>query len=265
MTRIKSEVAFLAKLVSLNLASAMEYRASFITQIVGMFLNTGIYFVFWLLFFDRFGDVEGYGIRDIYLLFAVATLAFGISAALAGNVGTFMAMLIAQGRLDYYLSLPRNVLSHVMFSRMAVHAIGDLLFSICAFVLYGRLDLVTLLLYLLTGLMAALVYSGFAVLAGSLAFFIGNAQYTSGQMTNAMLTFALYPKGMFSGTARFMLYTILPAGFMGAVPVEIIADHNWSRIPFMLLGVVVVWTLALGAFHFGLRRYESGSAINVNM
>lgn len=251
--------------MSLNLSSAMEYRASFLTQVLGMFINTGIYFVFWLIFFDRFGEVHGYSIREVYLLFAVVAMAFALATILAGNIGTFMAYIVAQGRLDYYLTLPRNVLSHVMFSKMSVYSFGDFLFGICAFVIYGAFDPTSVVLYVITSVLAALVYSGFAVIAGSLAFFIGNAQNASAQMTNAAMTFAMYPVGMFSGSVRFMLYTLLPAGFMGALPVEIISQHAWSRLPFMLLGVAAIWVVALLVFHLGLRRYESGSALNVNV
>lgn len=38
-----AELSFLRALTAVNLASSMEYRASFITQIVFMFINNGIY------------------------------------------------------------------------------------------------------------------------------------------------------------------------------------------------------------------------------
>ncbi|MCB8977200.1 MAG: ABC-2 family transporter protein [Ardenticatenaceae bacterium] len=117
MQRLKTELSFLKALIGVNLSSAMEYRASFISQILGMMINNGIYFVFWLIFFDQFGAVRGYAMEEIYLLFAVATLGYGIGYMFAGNVGQYLAYLIAQGRLDYYLVLPRPLLPHVIFSR----------------------------------------------------------------------------------------------------------------------------------------------------
>ncbi len=45
MKRIKGEWLFLIELWKTNLSSAMEYRASFISQVVGMILNDAIYFV----------------------------------------------------------------------------------------------------------------------------------------------------------------------------------------------------------------------------
>ena len=110
MQRLRTEWRFLRHLEGLNLASAMEYRASFLTQIAFMFINNGIYFVFWLIFFGQFGTVRGYNVGDVYLLFAVVALGFGLALTFGANTGPNLAELIAQGRLDYYLVLPRPLL-----------------------------------------------------------------------------------------------------------------------------------------------------------
>ncbi|MEJ2749949.1 MAG: hypothetical protein P8183_18875 [Anaerolineae bacterium] len=39
MNRLKNELKFLKTLAGINLASAMEYRASFLSQIFGMMIN----------------------------------------------------------------------------------------------------------------------------------------------------------------------------------------------------------------------------------
>ncbi len=263
--RVGAELSFLRALMAVNLSSAMEYRASFLTQIVFMFINNGIYFIFWLLFFDQFGAVRGYDISDIYLLFAVVAFSYGIGAMFAGNTGANLAYLVAQGRLDYYLVLPRNLLIHVIFSRMQVSAIGDVSFGLIAFFFAARLQLMDWLLFIAVSIPAALIFIGFGTIAGSLAFYMGNAQYASQQMANAMLTFSLYPHTLFSGAARFMLYTVIPAFFIGAVPVEIIKERD-GELFLALWGVVLlIWIIATVVFYYGLRRYESGSALNVNV
>ena len=265
MRRLRTEWRFLRHLEGLNLASAMEYRASFLTQIAFMFVNNGIYFVFWLIFFGQFGTVRGYNVGDVYLLFAVVALGFGLALTFGANTGPNLAELIAQGRLDYYLVLPRPLLLHVICSRMGVSSIGDVLFGLTAFFFVGRLTLVDFGLFVTAGIASALIFAGFGVIVGSLAFYMGNAVYVSGQVANGMLTFALYPHTLFGGMTRFMLYTLLPAAFVGAVPAQIVK----TRDGMLLLGVLgvaaLVWLLALGAFYYGLRRYESGSALNVNV
>jgi len=265
MHKINAELFFLRQLIGLNLASAMEYRTSFVTQIVFMFINGGIYFIFWLIFFEQFGDVRGYDIGDIYLLFAIVSFSYGIGHIVAGNSGANLAYLIAQGRLDYYLVFPRVLLTHVICSRMNVSAIGDVGFGLTAFLFAGLFHPVDIMLFFSVSVPAALIFVGFAVIAGSLAFFMGNAQYASQQMTNGMLTFALYPHTLFSGMTRFMLYTIIPAAFIGAVPVEIVKGHDGMLLLLMWGAAAVLWAVAIAIFYAGLRRYESGSAINVNV
>jgi len=263
--RFKSELVFVWALVGINLASAMEYRAAFITQIVGMIVNNSIYFVFWLLFFDRFGAVRGYEMRDILLLFAIVTTAYGIAFSFAGNIAHHLAGLIAQGRLDYYLVLPRPLLTHLIFSRMVVSALGDLSFGLIAFLFAGRLAPLDIVLFVLTVCCAAVIFVGFAVTIGSLAFFMGNAQFTSQQMFMAVISFATYPNSLFSGGIRVLLFTLVPAGFVGAVPVMIVQQRNGLLLLALAGAAGLFALLAALVFYTGLRRYESGSAINVNV
>ena len=251
--------------MAVNLASAMEYRVSFISQIVGMFINNGIYFVFWIIFFNQFGTVRGYNTDEIFLLFAIVTLGYGLGFMFAGNTRQYLAYLIAQGRLDYYLVFPRNLLLHVIFSRMTVSTVGDIAFSLIAYTFTGRFTLVEMGLFLLTAVLAAIIFVGYAVISGSLAFYMGAAQYASQQMTNAMLTFSLYPNALFGGAARLMLYTVVPAAFVGAVPVEIVRGQDGRLLLLLIAAAVVIWLIASAMFYLGLRRYESGSAINVNV
>lgn len=265
MHQLRAELAFLKALIGVNLASALEYRASFISQILGMFINNGIYFVFWVIFFRQFGGVRDYALQDVFLLFAVVAMGFGLAFMFAGNTGAFMAQIIAQGRLDYYLVFPRNLLLHVIFSRMSVSTIGDLSFGLIAFWFTGRLSWGEWGLFLLASLLSALVLTAFNVIAGSLAFYIGNAQYASEQMSNAILTFSLYPHTLFSGLARLILYTLIPAAFVGAVPVEIVRQGSLGLLPGLLAATAVLWGVAALLFYGGLRRYESGSALNVNL
>ena len=56
---MRRELIFLMALWKANLLAAMEYRVAFISQVVGMMLNNAIYFIFWIIFFDRFQEIQG--------------------------------------------------------------------------------------------------------------------------------------------------------------------------------------------------------------
>jgi ABC-2 type transport system permease protein len=264
MKRIKSEWLFLLELWKTNLASAMEYRANFISQVIGMIINDGIYFIFWLLFFDRFKIVRGWGMSDMVLLFAIITTGYGLAFAFFGNAMN-LADLIAQGRLDYYLALPRDVLLHVLASRSILSAWGDLTFGILAFLFTGRFTLPQIMLWLAASVCSgAVLVSSFAIF-GCLSFWLGNASALAVQAQNAVLTLALYPRDIFEGAVRFIMLTIIPAAFVGAIPFDIVRRMDWTALAGLIAFAIGITFLTRLVFYAGLRRYESGSAINVNV
>ena len=79
------EFKFLVALWKTNLAGALEYRAAFITQSIGMILNDAVYFVVWIIFFDRFPSILGWQLTDMFLVFGISASAFGLAGLLFGN------------------------------------------------------------------------------------------------------------------------------------------------------------------------------------
>jgi ABC-2 type transport system permease protein len=75
------EIKFLLAIWKANLLSVMEYRVSFLSQVIGMMVNNGIYFLVWVIFFDRFKEVRGWGMTDMYITFGVTASALWIGLA----------------------------------------------------------------------------------------------------------------------------------------------------------------------------------------
>ncbi len=258
------ELKFLIAIWETNLQSAMEYRAAFLTQVIGMIANNFIYFAIWIIFFDKFKDVRGWGVNDMYLTFGVLASSFGLVSLLFGNTFT-LSDIIAKGRLDYYLSLPRPVLLHTVASRTIASGMGDFLYGFISYGLSGYFTWDGLARFVLAALLAATVFGAFLILTQSLAFWFGSMSNFSGLMLNAMLTFGIYPITLFDSYAKLILFTIIPAALMGAVPAEFIRAFTWEVLGQLLLGAIGFLALAIFVFHKGLRRYESGSAIQIEI
>jgi ABC-2 type transport system permease protein len=242
----------------------MEYRASFITQVLGMMLNNGMYFVFWVLFFDRFKRIQGWGLSEMFMLFGVVAAGFGLTVYLFGNLNA-LADVIVTGKLDYYLSLPRPVLLHVLASSSRPSGMGDFIYGILSFLVAGQYDLNTLLRFTLGLLLSMTIFLSFMVAVQSLAFWFGNTQQLSQQAYMAMITFSIYPINLFDGTAKLLLFTVLPAALIGALPAEFIKSFSWTELAALLGAALGFLALAIFVFYRGLRRYESGSAIQVQV
>src|SRR5258708_29324449 len=166
------ELRFLLAVWQANLLSVMEYRVSFITQVLGMMLNDFMYFAIWIIFFVRFKDVRGWGVGDMYITYGVLASAFGLVSLFLGNAFT-LSEIINNGRLDYYLSLPRPVLLHTVASRMIASGMGDFTYGFISYGLSGYFTWDGLARYVLATLLAATVFGAFLVLTQSLAFWFG--------------------------------------------------------------------------------------------
>lgn len=255
---------FLTAIWKTNLLAAMEYRAAFLTQVMGMILNNAIYFLFWVVFFNRFKEIRGWQIQDMVLLFGIVAAGYGLGVYLFGNVLN-LADMIAKGQLDYYLALPQPVLIHALASHSIVSGMGDFIYGILSFALVGKLDPGAWARFGIGVFLAMTIFIAFMTLVQSLAFWLGSSDMLSRQAINAMLTFSLYPTTLFDGSARFILFTIIPAGFVGALPAEFVRSMSWTSFTELLLASTVIIALSLVVFHSGLKRYESGSAINPKM
>lgn len=258
------QIKFLFAVWSANLQSVMEYRVSFLAQAIGMLLNNFIYFAIWIIFFDRFQDVRGWGINDMYVTFGVLASAFGLVAILFGNAFT-LSDVINNGRLDYYLSLPRPVLLHTVSSRMISSGMGDFTYGFLSYSVSGQFTWPGLLRFILAVLLAAVVFASFLILVHSLAFWAGVVSSFSNMMVNAIITFGIYPITLFDNYAKLILFTVVPAALMGAVPADFITQVTWQSLVQMLFGACIFLGLAILVFRLGLKRYESGSAIQIEV
>lgn len=258
------ELKFLLAVWKANLLSVMEYRVSFIMQALGMMLNDFIYFAIWIIFFDRFKEVRGWDIGDMYITYGVLASAFGLVALLFGNAFN-LSEIINKGRLDYYLSFPRPVLLHTVSSRMISSGMGDFTYGFISYALSGYYTWDGFLRFILATLLAATVFAAFLILVQSLSFWFGMMSNLTSLALNAMITFGIYPTTLFDGYAKLILFTLIPAAFMGALPAEFIRAFTWQTLGQLLLGAIVFLCAAVAFFRLGLKRYESGSAIQVEV
>ncbi|HLW00527.1 MAG TPA: ABC-2 family transporter protein [Ktedonobacterales bacterium] len=257
---MRSYLRFLGGYLSANLQAAMEYRAGFWSQVASMALNDGLWLGFWFLFFQRYPVVQGWVVSDIIIVWAVPAAGFGLATGIFGRAQR-LASVITSGGLDSYLTMPKNVLLHVLVSATSASGWGDLIFGLVAFTLLIRPTPFDFLLYLALVLMVAIIFTAFLVLLGSLAFWLGNSEGLSQQLMGALISFSTYPTAIFHGAVKLLLFTVLPAGFISYFPVELLRSFRWPLLGALFAFTVGIAALAWAVFHLGLRRYESGNRL----
>jgi len=243
-----------------NISSVMEYRMSFIIQCLGMALNNTAFIFFWWILFDNVKDIGGYGFPDVMLLWSIASTSFGLAFVMFGNAGEITRMIM-NGELDTYLLQPKDPIVNIVCSKSSLSAWGDALYGIILFIAVQGFDPQGFLLFLLFSLTGALILTSLLVTIHSLSFYAGNVEGLASLVTEFLITFGIYPEGIFSGGLKYVLYTAIPVGFTAYVPAQVIKSFN----PLLLLsviGVTVLWIcIAYWTFYTGLKKYESGNLI----
>ena len=245
-----------------NVQAAMEYRVSFWVQIITMIANDSLWLFFWWTYFHQFPLTHGWQATDIIILWAIAACGFGLSMGIFGNA-RYIASLIMNGGLDAYLGMPRYALLHICIATSDTTAWGDIIFALGAFVLFVHPDIWHIGLFVLLALQVGLIFTAFLVILCSLAFFLGNTEGLAQQLLGALVSFSTYPMNIFSGVVRLLLFTVVPAGFISFVPLQLLHSFTWPLLGGMVGFTLLIVAVAVGLFELGLRRYESGNLLGM--
>lgn len=262
-SHLKNYIGLVGAYVRINLNAQLEYRGAFISEAFAMFINDGSWVAFWILFFQKLNALNGWNLQDVMSIWAISTAGFGIAHAVMGN-SWHLQNLILNGQLDLWMLYPRAVLSHVLLGRTVATAWGDAVFGYVVYIALVRPDLPHFLLFVLLSISTAVAFVGLSVATASLAFFIGNATVLCEQWRFAVIAFSTYPQTLFSGFAKVLLFTVIPAAFISYTPVEALRSFSLFHAAVSVCGAVAILAIGCVLFYSGLRRYESGNLLSMH-
>lgn len=254
---------FIAEQLRVNILSNMEYRVSFLVQVIFMILNDVMLLFFWWVIFQRFDNIAGWGQNDIFLLYAMSAGTYGVAYTIFGNA-LRLSSVIVEGQLDYYLALPKDVWLNVLISKSLASTIGDFVFGVgMCIAIFGFSYKVLLAIVFM--MVAALILISTVTIVHSFSFFMGNAEQIAAVFSESLLNFSLYPISVFSLTIRALLYTAIPAAFISFIPVSLVQQFSFGLFAsFIGVAVFGIW-LSRRVFYAGLKRYESGNLLAPRM
>jgi ABC-2 type transport system permease protein len=251
-------LSFTRALVTTNLKAALALRSAFIIQVVFMALNNVTFFVFWWALMERVTTIRGWRLGDIQMLFGLVAAAFGLTITFAGGV-RHLGRFIEDGDLDTLLTQPRSVLVHALGMRAYPSGFGDLISGLVFIAWSGQISWRTVPVMIMVIVSSALILAACGVVFFSLAFWLGRVETIATQLWDLLITFSLYPEPLFGGTLRLVLFTLLPAGFVGYVPVRILHSPSPANVAILACVAIGYGWIAVWFFDRGLRRYASGS------
>jgi ABC-2 type transport system permease protein len=236
---------------------ALANRRSFWSQLGFMAANDVVWVVFWQLFFRRVGTIRGWDADQVMVLLAILTTSVGWVLGAMANA-RHIGHMAASGQLDAALSLPLPTLPYLLARRVDAANVGDVVFGLTLFVWLGAPTPQRFVVFVLGVGCASAVFLGFLVLLGSIAFYLG-PNPASDLGLNALVLFSSYPVDIFSGITKVLLYGVVPAGFMTALPTSLVEHFDPARAAALVAAGVGIATAGWLSFNAGLRRYTSGA------
>lgn len=253
--------------IKLNLVSALQLRAAFMSQVIGMIVNDALFMVPWLFFTRLLSTENRWGVTETLGLNAMATLSFGIAFSCFAGVMQ-LPTLIHQGSFDNLLSYPRSLYMRILTSSFRVSALGDMIYGIILFIFYAllaQLNFWQMIVYLSLVPASVLIMINVHMVVALFGFIVPDAGSVVRNLFEIFLAPSIVPTGIFKGLARFFFIFIVPSMIVSSLPVEIARDMN---LFFWLVswGFALLWTfLARFMLSRMVRKYESGSLIGARI
>lgn len=255
---MSANVRFAMALVGTSVRSALAERGAFLMRAALMAINNGIFFTFWIVLLSRVPQIRGYQLGDVALLYGIVATAHGLAVFFAGGM-QYLARVIHDGELDALIAQPKPTLLYALGLRSQPSGLGDVVSGLVMIGLSQRVGLAGIPLVILAAVAGALVLGATAVVLHSAAFWLGRTETASRQLYEMSLLFSLYPDTLFGGPMRFLLFTIIPAGFVGYLPAQLIRAPSAATVAALVIGVTAYLAVAWWVFRRGLRAYSSGS------
>lgn len=262
---MKNTLLLIGKYFRVNLSSALEYRASFVMQAFGMALNNLTFVFFWFIAFEKLGgDIGGYAFADVMFIWGTMSSAFGLALIVFGGARD-LTNLIVSGELDTFLLQPKDVLLSCICSRTSLSAWGDFAygFALIAFTQGGSGG--AWLFFLLAVPVGALLVTAVMISAHALTFYLGQASIIGGMALDFVINFCIYPAGIYHQGVRVLMMTLLPAGFIVHIPLQMARGFTPLTFALWLGGSALYCVLSWVLFYRGLKKYESGNLIVTRM
>lgn len=235
----------------------MLNKTTFITNILFMILNNASFIIQWLVLYSLKDNVGGYSFKQVMLLWGIAAATFGVSRFFFKKAFS-LSDTINTGKLDSYLVQPKNVLLSCITTDVEPSAIGDLLYGYIMLFIYG-FTIPRFILFTIFIICGGLILTSIAVILASLSFWFDKTDILADTGNSLMTNFATYPDGIFKGTVKILLFTLLPVGIVNYIPVKVITEFNIYLFILVILVTCLLITIAFIIFHKGLKRYSSSN------
>ncbi len=255
------------RLVGSRIRGQMEYRASFLLQLLSAFAVTFTELLAILILFQTFGEMAGWNAGEVMFLYGMVSIAFGLTEMVSGGFDN-ASLLVRTGEYDRLLTRPVPVTVQVLASDFQLRRIGRIVQAVFAIMLaqawVGIEWTLPKLVVLVSGVLSTSIVFFTVLIIGAAACFwtveSSEAQnvFTYGGVELGSFPFDIYPRYV---KASFLY--LVPLALTSYYPtLYVLGKTDSLGLPFWLrftAPLVAALFLGVGLFvwRLGLRHYQS--------
>ena len=253
--------------VSAHVRAQLQYPGAFVLQMIGTLLITAVEFVGVWALLSRFGNVRGWELPEVAILYGLAMVGFS-TAEIVGRGFDLFSHQVRRGDFDRLLLRPRHTVLQVAGAEFAFARLGRWL-QAAVILTWGLasagISWSPLRVLLLAETMAGVtvLFLGVFVATAAVTFWTVQSLELFAIVTNGAVDAGSYPVTVYRRFLRRFLFFIVPIGTVTYFPVVALLGRpdplgtppwlGWAAPPpppLFLAATLLLW-------HLGVRHYNS--------
>lgn len=222
MAELGALLAIYRRLVGARIRSQLQYRLSFALNLVGAALISFLDFAAILVIFGRIDALGGWSVEEVALLYAVSSVAFGLTDLVIGHLD-LLPRMIRDGDFDLILVRPLGSLFQVVSSDFALRRLGKVLQGLAVLaVALTQLDVdwtagrIAVLAAMVPA--GAVIFAGVWVVFATIAFWLVESIEVANAFSYGGNFLAQYPINVFGPWLRRLVIFVVPLAFVAYFP-----------------------------------------------
>lgn len=254
--------------IVLTLKSRMEYRFSFLMDIlIHIFIYVINYMSLWIIF-EKFKSISGWGFYEVMFLYNLNLLSYGFCCMFFYSPMQGLERMVQRGDFDSILVRPIKPFWHLIFRGFNHVFLGHIILAAIIFYvsishLQVSWNLFKALMFLLVIIGGVLIQTAILVLSGSLSFWFVRSRAAVNTTIYGLRAFLDYPITIYPGWIQVILTFIVPYAFVNFYPSELFLQKSGAMLfhPTLQYGTPVVgillFALSMKVWDIGVQRYQS--------
>lgn len=257
------------RLLAIQFRAQLQYRVSFLLEVLSAAIILSMFFVSLALVFARFGNLAGWTLGEVAFLWSIVEVAFGLMDMIfSGFDPANFGRRVRQGTFDQLLLRPVNITVQVLGDDFVLRRLGRILEGIVIFAvalhlaqIQWTLGKVLYLPFVVIGLIC--FFGGLFIIGAAITFWTVDSIEAINILTYGGSEMMSHPAHIYPDWLRRTFMYVIPALFLNYYPALYFLDRPDpfglpSIMPFIapLVGVGLLLA-ALAFWNFGIRHYQS--------